>query len=116
SSCHSCRASAPLAALGNRERLPCNLALQRPDGIARESKPGQRLAKILPESERLEISAEHFRMQQSLQGTFFRSIKVGLRKRSGNDSGEKMMLIGKTDRSGTRYLRRFGKTGPLNVH
>ena len=71
--------------------------------------------KFLPESKRLEISAEHFRMQQSLQGAFFRSVKVGLRKRSGNDSGKKMVLVGKADWSGTRRLRYFGKSSPLDM-
>src|SRR5207245_5716171 len=84
-------------------------------GIARELKTGKLLVKIFPKGKRLEISAKHFRMQQSLQGAFFRSIKVGVRKRFRNDSGQKMVLVGKAERRGTGYLRRFGKTGPLNV-
>jgi hypothetical protein len=75
----------------------------------------KRFAKIFAERKRLKISAKHFRMQQSLQGAFFRSVKVGLRKRSRNDSSKKMVLVGKTDWSGARYLRRFGKTSPLDV-
>ena len=54
-------------------------------------------------------------MQQSLQGAFFRSVKVGLWKRFRNDSGKKMVLVGKTDWSGTRRLGYFGKSSPLNV-
>jgi hypothetical protein len=63
----------------------------------------------------LKISAKHFRMQQSLQGAFFRSVKVGLWKRFRNDSGKKMVLVGKTDWSGTRRLGYFGKSSPLDV-
>src|SRR5437763_356229 len=57
----------------------------------------------------------HFWMKQSLQGPFFRSVKVGLWKRSRNDSGKKMVLVRKTDWSGTQRLRYFGKTSPLDV-
>ncbi len=54
-------------------------------------------------------------MQQSLQGAFFSSVKVGLWKRFRNDSGKKMVLVGKTDWSGTRRLGYFGKSSPLDV-
>jgi len=58
--------------------LPYNLILERGVGITRETKPGKVLAKIFAEGKRLKISTKHFRMQQSLQGAFFRSVKVGL--------------------------------------
>src|SRR5947207_15189466 len=54
-------------------------------------------------------------MQQSLQGAFFTSVKVGLWKRFGNDSGKKMVLVGKTDWSRTRRLGYFGTSSPLDV-
>ena len=78
--------------------MPYNLTLKRHDGIARELKTGKLLVKVFAEGKGLKISAQHFWMKQSLQGAFFRSVKVRVWKKFRNNPGEKMMLIGKTNR------------------
>jgi hypothetical protein len=95
--------------------LPYNLILERGVGITRETKPGKVLVKIFAEGQHLKIPAEHFRMQQSLQGAFFRSVKVRVWKKFRNNSSEKMMLIGKTDWHCPGRYCCFGQAGPLDM-
>ena len=70
---------------------------KRSIGITTELKSGKFLVKIFAEGEDLKISAQHFRMEQGLEGAFFRSAKVGVWKKFRNNPREKMMLVGKTD-------------------
>src|SRR3982750_1240227 len=67
---------------------------REPTRSPRESKAGKLLVKIFAESENLKSSAKHFRVKQRLQGAFLGSLECCFRKKFGNNSGEKMILVG----------------------
>src|SRR3954451_15129223 len=74
---------------------------REPTWSPRESKAGKLLVKIFAESENLKTSAKHFRVKQRLQGAFLASVECCVRKKFGNNSREKMMLVGESKLNGT---------------
>jgi hypothetical protein len=51
-------------------------------GVAGETESAGRFVKIFAEGKHLKIPAQHFRMKQSLEGAFFRSVKGCVWKKS----------------------------------
>jgi len=68
--------------------------------------------------EKLKSGPEKFGMEQRLQGTAGRGIRVGaelFRQQCGHEAGREMVLIGEPGHSQAMRLRPFGQAGPIYV-
>src|SRR5438045_6732759 len=100
-------------------QLPVRLSHSKPEGLATipgELETSQERGKIdiLRQSKNLKSPAEHFRVKQRLERPLRFLVGNDFRK-ARDESGQKMMLVGKTNQAHSTFLSRFGDVGPINV-